>query len=90
VLGEGCFRLPKNGDGPRRPLSMALFETIGYLMIEMLDTFPAKGPGILHAYKELMQNDEFISSTTYIVDSNKSVNKRFEIIENMTRTLRYA
>lgn len=90
VLGEGCFRLPKNGDGPRRPLSMALFETVGYLMIEMLDTLPAKEPGILHAYKELMQNDEFISSTTYIVDSNKSVNKRFEIIENMTRTLRYA
>jgi len=56
----------------------------------MLDTLPATGPEILCAYKELLLNDEFISSTTYIVDSNKSVNKRFEIIENMTRTLRYA
>jgi len=30
ILGSGCFRLPKKSTGPRRPISMALFETIGY------------------------------------------------------------
>ena len=82
VLGLGCFRLPKIGDGPRRPISMALFEAVSYFITELIDTVEEKKNIINDKYKILLFDDTFIRSTTYTVDSNISVYKRFEIIEN--------
>ncbi|MGZ8173685.1 MULTISPECIES: DUF262 domain-containing protein [Methylobacter] len=91
ILGSGCFRLPKNGDGPRRPISMALFETVSYLIIELID-LPEKNHGrIKSKFVKLLSDDkDFIYSTTYIVDSNLSVNKRFEIVEEIIQEIRNA
>ena len=90
ILGPGCFRLPKKGDGPRRPISMALFETVSYLIIELIEQPKEKYDIIKTAFKKLLSNEKFILSTTYTVDSNISVYKRFEIIETMIEEIRNA
>jgi len=89
-LGAGCFRLPKNGDGPRRPISMALFETIGYIMIESQPTLGENQGLIRSDFQLLLTNQIFIRSTTYVVDSNISVKKRFEFAEEVIRRIRHA
>jgi len=90
ILGVGCFRLPKKGDGPRRPISMVLFETISFLLIELIDLPQEKHDSIKKGYKKLLSNDDFILSTTYTVDSNISVYKRFEITESIIEEIRNA
>lgn len=83
ILGTGCFRLPKKGDGPRRPISMALFETVSYFIIELINQPQEKHAYIKNEFTKLLSNEKFILSTTYTVDSNISVYKRFEIIESI-------
>lgn len=87
ILGPGCFRLPKKGDGPRRSISMALFETVSYLMFELIDLPQNKSKSIKSKFTKLLSNQSFIDSTTYIVDSNKSVKKRFELIEELIKEI---
>ncbi|MBU4011429.1 MAG: DUF262 domain-containing protein [Proteobacteria bacterium] len=90
ILGPGCFRLPKKGDGPRRPISMALFETVSYLIIELIDQPQEKHGSIKSAFTKLLSIEKFILSTTYTVDSNISVYKRFEIVETIIKEIRNA
>lgn len=90
VLGVGCFRLPKKGLGPRRPISMALFETVSYLMIELIDQPQEKYEQIKNGFIKLLSNEDFILSTTYTVDSNISVYKRFAIMESFIGEIRHA
>jgi hypothetical protein len=91
ILGEGCFRLPPKKEGsPRRPISMALFEAVGYMMFEVIDQIPAKAYLIKAKYLELLQNKDFILSTTYTVDSNVSVYRRFEIVEQVIEEIKSA
>ncbi len=90
VLGIGCFRLPKIGDGPRRPISMALFETVSYLIIELIDLPQETYEGIKTKFANLLSDDKFILSTTYTVDSNISVYKRFELVETIIKEMRNA
>ena len=81
--------MPKKGDGPRRPISMALFETVSYLIIELID-LPQKHERIKNALAKLLSDDKFIEFTTYIVDSNISVNGRFKIVETIIQEIRNA
>lgn len=90
VLGSGCFRLPKKGDGPRRPINMALFETVSYLIIELINLQQEKHKSIKSEFVKLLSDGEFISSATYIVDSNISVNKRFEKVETIIKEIHNA
>ena len=90
IIGVGCFRLPKKGDGPRRPISMALFETVTYLIIELIDQPQEKYDFIKKGFTKLLSNEKFILSTTYTVDSNISVYKRFEITESIIEEIRNA
>lgn len=90
VLGSGCFRLPKIGDGPRRPISMALFETVSYLLIELIDHPQENYKIIKSKFTELLGDEKFILSTTYTVDSNISVYKRFELVEKIIEEMRNA
>ena len=82
--------MPKSGDGPRRPISMALFESVSYLIIELITLPKEKQNSIKNKFEKLLLDDEFIESTTYIVDSNKSVKKRFELVEEIIREIRNA
>jgi hypothetical protein len=88
ILGKGCFRLPKKSK--RRPINMALFEAVGYLIIELIHLPKEKYKAIKDAFKELLLCSDFIRSTTYIVDSNVSINKRFELVENIIGEIRNA
>jgi hypothetical protein len=90
VLGMGCFRLPKKGDGPRRPINMALFETVSYLIIELIDLIEEKHEIIKSEFIRLLSNVSFTHSTEYIVDSNISVYKRFDIVEEIIKEIRNA
>ena len=90
ILGIGCFRLPKKGDGPRRPISMALFETVSYLIIELIDQPQEKYDRIKNGFTKLLSNEKFILSTTYTVDSNISVYKRFAHIESIIEEIQNA
>lgn len=88
ILGTGCFRLPKKGDGPRRPISMALFESVSSLILEVLDQPQEKHARIKSKFEDLLANEEFFHSTSYIIDSNISVKKRFEMIEKTIQEIR--
>ncbi|MBT6046714.1 MAG: DUF262 domain-containing protein [Candidatus Scalindua sp.] len=90
ILGSGCFRLPKKGDGPRRAISMALFEIVSYLMITLIDLPQSQAVSIKDKLTKLLSKKEFVDSIAYIVDSNKSVNKRFKDIEIMIKEIRNA
>lgn len=90
VLGTGCFRLPKKDDGPRRPINMALFESVSYLIIELIDLPQNKHESIKSGFAKLLSNDDFIRSTTYTVDSNVSVYQRFKNVEEIFQEIRNA
>jgi hypothetical protein len=87
ILSIGCFRLPKKTDGPRRPLSMALFEAVVYLILETIDVPSEKRKNIKFEFEKLLSDEEFIRSTTYIVDSKININKRFEMIEKVVKEI---
>jgi len=97
---DNSFRLPKKDGGVKRPINMALFEVATYFFIELGDLYENHKDFIRDEYYKLINNDEFIrfnendedkdfvKSLTYIVDSNKSVNRRFGIIESKIKFIR--
>lgn len=88
-FGNNSFRLPKKEGGTIRPINMALFEVATYFFIELENEFENKKATILNEFEILINNNEdFIGSLTYTVDSNKSVLKRFETIENTIKKIK--
>ena len=69
---------------------MALFETVSYLIIELIDLSQEKQKKIKNMFEILLSDENFILSTTYTVDSNVSVYKRFEIVETIIQEIRNA
>lgn len=98
LFGNNSFRLPKKEGGTLRPINMALFEVITYFFIELENEFEEKKEIILTEYNKLINNelylitnkedDDFVGSLTYTVDSNKSVIKRFSIIEKKIKFIK--
>lgn len=77
ILPLGGFRLPVEDGKQRRPLNMAFFESLSYLLSKTSDKSNAEIEGI---YKELLQNKEYISTLTYSVDSTQQIQKRYQVI----------
>ena len=69
---------------------MALFETVSYMIIELLDVAQTHQKLITKKFKSLLADENFIHSTTYNVDSHISIKKRFEIIESMIEEIQHA
>lgn len=69
---------------------MALFETVSYLIIELIDLIEEKHEIIKSEFIKLLSNVSFTHSTEYIVDSNISVYKRFDIVEEIIKEIRNA
>jgi len=91
VLKKGCFRLPKKPTGKSRsPISMVLFETVGYLMFAVFSLLPEKKTLIKKKYDELLKNEKFIFSTTSAVNANVNVHKRFDIVEQVIKEIKNA
>jgi hypothetical protein len=92
------FRLPKKEGGVIRPINMALFEVITYFFIELEHEFKDNKNLIINEYNKLINNvdfhdtkreeDDFIKSLTYTVDSNKSVFRRFGIIDRKIKLIK--
>ncbi|STC98286.1 DUF262 domain-containing protein [Elizabethkingia anophelis] len=97
LFGDDCFRLPKDGK-IRRPINMALFEVFVYFFIEIQDCFNDKEEKIIKEYHNLKNNlryketgkeeDDFVKSLTYTVDSNKSVHRRFSIVDQSIQLIK--
>jgi hypothetical protein len=90
--------LPKKEGGVIRPINMALFEVITYFFIELEHEFKDNKNLIINEYNKLINNvdfhdtkreeDDFIKSLTYTVDSNKSVFRRFGIIDRKIKLIK--
>ena len=81
VLGKDCFRLPmKKERTSRRPINMALFETISFFIAQLHEFWVNKETEIIRQYQLLLINADFIDSITRSVDSKQQIEKRFEII----------
>jgi hypothetical protein len=83
LFGIGCFRLPQGESKTRKPINMALFETISYFCAILKNVSEEKSNLIIEKYRTLINdNDGFIKSLTYTVDSNVSVYARFDIVKS--------
>ncbi len=69
---------------------MALFEVVSYLIIEVMTLSEEKHKNIKIEFGKFLANEKFTDSTTYIVDSNKSVNNRFTLVEEIIEEIRNA
>ena len=83
VLGEDGFRLPSSNER-RRPINMALFESITYLLV--LCDGAESDVNVRLKYDELLQNQDFLDSlTARAVDSSTKVKSRFDFVERAWR-----
>lgn len=85
LFGKSCFRLPQGESKTRKPINMALFETISYFCAILKDVANKKSNLIKENYKRLIRDKDFIRSLTYTVDSNISVNARFDKVESAAK-----
>lgn len=83
LLGRDCFRLPmKEGRSSRRPLNMALFETISYFVAQLQGYWDTKEKQIADRYQQLLHDPVFVEALTRSVDSKRQIDRRFDIITN--------
>jgi len=83
ILGENAFRIPN--EGRKRPINMALFESLSYLM--SFSIIKNKKDVIKKRVQNLFSDKEFVNSLEKKIDSSKSVEIRFkkmnEILEEL-------
>ena len=88
LFGTGCFRLPpKEGSKTSRPINMALFEAISYFCAILKDVPEEKSKLIMDKYKILIRDKDFVRSLTHAVDSNVSVNARFDKVVSAAKEI---
>lgn len=88
VLPKDAFRVSTYTQNHRRtPISMALFESLAYLM--SFDKVSINGDKTGKKVKNIMQNSDFRDSITSPVDSSVKVNKRFDYMDKILEELNY-
>lgn len=91
VIGKDCFRLPSSENATnRRPINMALFETITYYLVELADYLPTKAVAIRKGYYDLLNNPDYTFALTKSVDSKYQIYQRFEQIEKKIEEIKNA
>lgn len=75
VLGSDGFRIP-GATKRRKPISMTLFETFYYLFLLARDE--KSDEKLRQCADELLNDDDFLYSLQFSVDSKNQVDKRFE------------
>lgn len=83
VFGSESFRLPaEDSKMKRRPVNMALFESLSYLLsgIDVNDEISHK---LTEAFSEKLSDEVFYRSLTYVIDSNKAVATRFDAMDSI-------
>jgi len=74
-----AFRIPKNER--KRPINMALMESLGYLFSKMINTTTSEI--FLSRINSLLKDTDFITSLTIRIDNTVSVEKRFNKIDRL-------
>lgn len=88
ILPNDAFRVSTYTQNHRRtPISMALFESLAYLM--SFDKVSINGDKTAKKVKNIMQNSDFRDSITSPVDSSVKVNKRFDYMDKILEELNY-
>jgi hypothetical protein len=86
ILGKDSFRIPDKRK--KRPVNMALFESLSYLMsFKIVKKYPNE---VTKKINLLFQDEEFLNSLTNRIDSSKSVNIRFTKMKNILKDLNSA
>ena len=79
IIPLGGFRLPSLVGKNRRPINMAFFESLGFLLAKCNNIAQEHAATI---YDELLKDENFVKSLTHSVDSRKQIYTRYEIIRN--------
>lgn len=85
-IGNNAYRLPNDKGGNKKPLNMAVFETIAYWMV-YTDENLASIEKINGAYKKLITNQEYLNVVRAARDTSTNVNQRFTIIKRLMEEL---
>jgi hypothetical protein len=86
ILGENAFRIPNSNR--KRPINMALFESLSYLMsFDIVQKYPDE---VKRKINLLFKDQEFLNSLTERIDSSKSVEVRFSKMKNILKELNNA
>lgn len=84
LRGKDGFRIP--GNERKRPINMALLESLGYLFSQIINYTDLES--INDAINRLLNDEKFIESLTVRVDSSPSVKMRFDKIDYILRGLK--
>ncbi len=86
ILGSNGFRISTyKKSSQKRPVNMALFESLAYLM--SFDEVEKEKERIRENIKSLFDDEEFDAAITTPVDSSSKVNMRFKKIDEIVRSL---
>jgi len=81
LMGKNVFRIPS--DNRKRPINMALMESLGYLFSKIRKKDNSKN--FVGAINLLIEDKEYIEAITQRVDSTTSVDTRFEKIDDILK-----
>ena len=82
ILGKDAFRLSNKKDNKKRPINMALFDSLGYLLShEVVRENPDK---FAVEYQNLLSNEDFIKSFLSI---DSTVKYRFEVMDSILKRM---
>lgn len=84
ILPLGGFRLPSVEGKNKRPINMAFFESLGFLLAKC-DNITMQQASVI--YDKLLSNEDYVRSITHSVDSRKQIYVRYKIIRNIIRTI---
>lgn len=87
IIGKNSFRASAYYNSERkRPISMALFEALTYVMSH--DIVENDRRKTKHLIEQLFEDDNFTDSITSPVDSSVKVNRRFEYMDKVLEELK--
>lgn len=85
ILPLGGFRLPSLEGKSKRPINMAFFESLGFLLAKCNNISVEQASAI---YDELLSDEAYVRSITHSVDSRKQIYVRYDIIKNIIRAVK--
>jgi hypothetical protein len=81
LKGANVFRIPSNER--KRPINMALMETLGYLCSQIRST--SNSSNYKNSISILLKDKDFLEALTQRVDSTPSVETRFDKIDKILK-----
>jgi len=85
ILGKDGFRIPNSER--KRPINMALFESLSYLM--SFDIVAKTKEKVKEKINKIFEDKEFLDSLTERIDSSKSVEVRFGKMKQILKEIGY-